>query len=475
MDTPTIDDEAPPDPDPAPPLPPPAEPGRIIGGVCAVLAGRLGVDALWVRIGFVVLALLSGVGLVAYAGLWLTLVAAPSTGRPSLRYLGGAILAVGLFVILGLNSDLRPITGAPAVVFLLIGLTLALWHARPPAVGSTASVPPPARAAPAPDRPRPRPRREPSVLGRATLGLAIAVAAAGALIDQADGGRLHPEQWLGAGAVVCGLGLLVGVVRGRARWLIVPAALFTGVGWLAGTAARVGVDSVAWGDRYDYLGEGSLGGALGQDTWVGNVVLSIDGAPDDPVTYDARVAVGNVRVFAADDVAVEVRATVDHGRVPGPGPSDDGVLRLGPDGPPDVIVRARVGRGSVEAFTSPAVEAERVRFDGPVEDPVLDGAGPLVSGDDQVGVTADGWVVLAGGAALIDPEGGIAVGESFDAGDGAVNVLTPAGEYRLLPRSLLITPSGEVLDLAALRDSAAPPGPDAPAVTVAPTTEGGFG
>ncbi len=67
------------------------------------------------------------------------------------------------------------------------------------------------------------------------------MAAAGALIDQANGGRLHPEQWLGAAAVVCGIGLLVGVVAGRARWLAIPAVLFAGAGFVAGEAARVGL------------------------------------------------------------------------------------------------------------------------------------------------------------------------------------------------------------------------------------------
>ena len=82
---------------------------------------------------------------------------------------------------------------------------------------------------------RPRlPRREPSVLGRAALGLAIAVAAVGALVDEANGGRLHPEQWLGAAAIVCGLGLLVGTLRGHGRWLIVPAVVFAGAGYGVG-------------------------------------------------------------------------------------------------------------------------------------------------------------------------------------------------------------------------------------------------
>ena len=55
---------------------------RILGGVAALLADRLGIDPLWVRIGFVLLALAGGIGLVLYAGLWLVLVAGADPDRP---------------------------------------------------------------------------------------------------------------------------------------------------------------------------------------------------------------------------------------------------------------------------------------------------------------------------------------------------------------------------------------------------------
>lgn len=45
--------------------------GRIVGGVAAGLALHLGVDVLYVRIAFAVLAIASGVGVLAYAALWI--------------------------------------------------------------------------------------------------------------------------------------------------------------------------------------------------------------------------------------------------------------------------------------------------------------------------------------------------------------------------------------------------------------------
>jgi signal transduction histidine kinase/phage shock protein PspC (stress-responsive transcriptional regulator) len=46
---------------------------RYIGGVCGGLAGHLGVPVTWLRVGFVVATVFSGLGPLLYAGLWLTL------------------------------------------------------------------------------------------------------------------------------------------------------------------------------------------------------------------------------------------------------------------------------------------------------------------------------------------------------------------------------------------------------------------
>ena len=52
-------------------------------------------------------------------------------------------------------------------------------------------------------------------------------------------------------------------------------------------------------------------------------------------------------------------------------------------------------------------------------------------------------------------------------------ISTPYGEFQLLPRSLLITPFGQVLDLQAIRvelAALAPPSTGASVTTVAPAT-----
>ena len=46
---------------------------RLLGGVCSGLAAGFHVDALWVRIAFVLLAFLQGIGLFIYVVLWLVM------------------------------------------------------------------------------------------------------------------------------------------------------------------------------------------------------------------------------------------------------------------------------------------------------------------------------------------------------------------------------------------------------------------
>ena len=361
---------------------------RVVLGVAGHIADLLGLDALWVRVAFVVLALTGGVGIVIYLASWLVLFGPDRTGLDWVGYVGGAIALIGVPLMIA-DGDLDFFDGPVAVVALLIGLTLALWRPRndsaqrrpaqrplPPPLGrqsaSTIGAPlvdadddlePDGDVSPAGSAPgfiggrrstRPRqPPREPSILGRATLGLAVIVAAGGALIDQFNGGRLHPEQWLGAAALVCGVGLLVGVVRGRAWWLIVPALLFAGAGYLAGVMSRLEIDAVdTFGDQSLHVSDTTPGGSATLQTGVGSIWITVDGTPAEPLTIDARAALGPVEVRVVEDVAIEIRSDSDSGDLVVDGiVASGGVMRLGPDRPPDVIVDARQGIGDVVVWT----------------------------------------------------------------------------------------------------------------------------
>lgn len=442
-DTATPSQEQPP---PLPPddLPPAADTGTppIVGGVAAALADGLGIDALWIRISFVLLALAGGLGLVVYGALWLVLVAGPSWGTPAPVIAGGAVLVIGLPILLGGFS----LPQSVVVVALLAGVAVALWQPRP-AVSSTPTLPPrpPAdgsrfasRAEEARRRVRPPVRRrDPSPLGAITLGLAMVVGAGIALVDHINGGRLHPEVWHGVAAIVCGIGLLVGTVRGHARWLVVPALVLAAMGVVAGEMARldIGVSDVT-GDRHEWVWEDTRG-PISARTGLGVVRVQIGAVPPEPVAVDARVAVGGISIDANDAVAVDVRRD---------GGAPERIGRQ--DGPADVVVDARVGIGDVSIGTW---TEEPLAFGDDVATPELpEGLGNLSPITDVVAMTDDGWFVLADGEAVIDDRNRLAFGESWDDGD-VTRLSTSYGEFTILPRGLLLTPDLEVIDLEAIR------------------------
>ena len=111
--------------------------GRLLAGVASGTASHLRLDPIAVRIVFVALAI-TGIGVVAYALLWLTMPAASADGgaadagivgqRPSRRQLIG--LALLAFVAVGLVSRLATFGGSDVVLpLLLAGVGMALiWR-----------------------------------------------------------------------------------------------------------------------------------------------------------------------------------------------------------------------------------------------------------------------------------------------------------------------------------------------------------
>lgn len=450
---------------------PPAAPGRdlpppsdrptgepVLGGVALDLAGRFRVDPLWPRLAFVVLALLDGFGVLVYFGLWLVLIVGRRPGWAAMRILGAAVLFGSVFV---LDDVSGPSIDSPWwLAAVLAGVAVALWAPR--------GIPEPAgpvidhaltddRAGATVVTPAPR-RREPSVLGRAILGLAVVIAAVGALIDQGNGGRLHPEQWLGAAAAVCGAGLVVGAWRGRGTWLIVPGLLFAGAGFVAGHAARAGVDSLSLGDEDVWVDRGTTG--WNSTRAVGTARLAILGATDgDVARADLRVGIGAIEVDVDDEVTVEFRTTVHDGDVVVNGDArDDGTFTLGPEGAPDVIVDAEISLGDVdiERYDFTIDRDADVLRELPVlpEVPEL----PEITSDpafdlgEGLRLAADGTVLLPDGLGAIGPDGELwSPYEAELRRDGVRVLVTELGDFLLLPNEMIITPNGTLIDVPAQR------------------------
>jgi phage shock protein PspC (stress-responsive transcriptional regulator) len=430
----------------APPTPPeedlPPADAHVLGGVAALIGDRLGVDPFWLRMSFVVTTLTGGVGVLAYLALWLLLVAGPRWRSVLLRAAGGALFVIGVPLMLA-DATGDVIDDRAAVIVLLAGLAVALWQPRRPRPARVPLLPPAGPAVPplappppppivAVPRPAPRP---PSVLGRAALGLAVVVSAAGALVDQANGGRLHPEQWLGAGAAVCAIGLLVGTVRGRARWLVLPAAALAAAGYGGGVIARVGVSVDEHGDRWvDVAGAGFTNATA--RTAFGTVHVTVSAAPAQQAVIDARSAFGGVEVWADPSVTVEVRSDIDHGALRSGGvtldvDAPDARTTVGPPGTPDVVVLARVGHGDVEVGTyEMATPFEPLR--------------PPVAG---VVLGPEGFLHLGNDDAVLSPEGVVVRGSVVAEGSGATVISTGLGEYRVEPWGELVDPYGNAMPL----------------------------
>ena len=98
---------------------------KIVGGVCSGIAAALHIDVIWVRLVFIILAFVQGIGLLVYLALWILMPERPDAGgqrrdnvevlRDNLGWLwsgrntglwAGVVLIGGGLVLLAGNSGL---------------------------------------------------------------------------------------------------------------------------------------------------------------------------------------------------------------------------------------------------------------------------------------------------------------------------------------------------------------------------------
>jgi signal transduction histidine kinase len=120
---------------------------RVVAGVCGGLAATLGVDATLVRLGFALLALAGGAGILLYFALWafgegrrrrvghaLVVVAAvallSALGLSGSAVLGTGLLVTGIAIAVARGSSLRPGGSLPvsAIAFAMTGAVVLLSH-----------------------------------------------------------------------------------------------------------------------------------------------------------------------------------------------------------------------------------------------------------------------------------------------------------------------------------------------------------
>ncbi|MCI0544667.1 MAG: PspC domain-containing protein [Actinobacteria bacterium] len=372
--------------------------GRMVAGVAAGLARRLQVPEWVPRLLFVVTAFIGGLGVALYLAGWVLMrsedEAEPIAGRFfSSTTTTGAWIGVGLVVLAAviLLDRLTFISGGVllATALLVVGALLYLGYlpwsggarsaraqsAAPtdgentgasdpesasatatamPLEGSTGSAPPTPPPTPTPPILPPVEPRERSILGRLTVGFALLGLGMLALLDRIpevpiDAGFRH---FVALAMTIIGLGLLVGAVWGRARWLILIAALLMPP-LLLSAGGELGWEGERFAFDYSPTTFEALEPEYTAD--VGDMVIDLTGLPWDgeEIEIVAVLDAGNLVILIPDDVAVTGEAHVDVGRVQAFDEESGGISRpaLTLDEPGDlglVDVDASVDVGNIE-------------------------------------------------------------------------------------------------------------------------------
>lgn len=314
---------------------------RILGGVASGLADHFGLDPVLFRIGFVVLAVFGGSGVLLYVLGWLLL---PEEGAGELAVVAATrdigvrkLAALALFAIAPLvlaGPVWMPLVQAGYLdasllwSFVLVALGFLLLRGdRPPR--STAAPPPSPTAAPPgtglakrtttarlPLRPRlkaPRVRRKRSPLVWIVVGAMLLVVGGGALLDNLGLVDLGLRILLAAAVAVLGAGLTVGAFWGRARWLIplglllMPVLIFASVIEVPLRGSVGGYHLYprsATGLRPDYH-------VLAGDMWLD--MSNFDFNEGEPITVPVDIVAGQLYVSVPRGVAVDVDGRIGAG------------------------------------------------------------------------------------------------------------------------------------------------------------------
>lgn len=343
---------------------------RIVAGVGGGVADALGVNPVWVRLGFLVLTLGAGAGVLLYLALWWLLPREDMQESGSEEFLrrfpgvpawaGGVVLIVGVGVLasqVASNQD-RPDWSPPLVLgFMLVAFGVALFRrdlarerqgtdeATDPELPSVTATEL-ARPAPSPRSiiarapHRVRPPRERSRLGVLTAGSAMIVVSVAVLLDGLGAITLDVGRFPALALVVLGAGLLVSAWRGRARGAIVLGILILPVALVLSLIHSPFGGDIASRTLYPRridpfpASQRLLAGELFVD------LTRVDMAGSSR-TLEIGMGAGSVRLVVPRDVTVHLLAEVGLGSLTVLGQPD----RLGVDLRRDLTLPGRPGGG----------------------------------------------------------------------------------------------------------------------------------
>jgi phage shock protein PspC (stress-responsive transcriptional regulator) len=299
---------------------------RILAGVAGGLGRYFDISPTFFRIGFAILTLVGGAGILLYVAAWLVI---PDEGesdsivsealrrhrdRPWL--LAGVGLVAIALVSLFARADFWPNSGF-AWTLLLLGVLAVVFAQRRAADGT-----PPDDAATPAATPAARPR-QPSLL---LPGLGVLLAAAGALaLAEAVGVDVRWDVALAVGAIGTGVAVVAGVALRRRTGGLVVVGLVLAALAVAVSAVDVRLEGPIGNRVYSPFETSDL--KRDYDISIGDLELDLSNAAlaAGDTEVDANVGIGALRVIVPDDVAVDVDASASAGEVTVFGRSESGV------------------------------------------------------------------------------------------------------------------------------------------------------
>jgi phage shock protein PspC (stress-responsive transcriptional regulator) len=384
--------------------------GRIVAGVAQGIANRYDLPVLLLRIVFVALIFAGGLGLALYAAGWFLIRAEDEVETPAQRVFSGASgsrswIGIGLIFIaaLILLDNFTFLSGGMvwAVALLVVGVLLytgdlprlvrspdgtgdddkegvqPMTTTETPEAPSTDTAaasslvtttpsgtdsgggPPPTPTPTPPVLPPAAPRpRETSYLGRITIGVLLVGLGILAILDNIPGIPIEPEprHYVALALTILGVGLIVGGFVGRARWLIIPAAILIPI-MLFSPAFEYewtseNFDRTYSPDSFDEL-------ESGYTHEVGNLMIDLTDLPWSGEDVDLSVSVdaGNLEILLPPGVGLEGEANVDIGRVAAFGRESSGLgspgLTFDNPGPRGTVtLDAEVDLGNIDIYVA---------------------------------------------------------------------------------------------------------------------------
>ncbi len=320
---------------PGPPLPGAVRPAlrrsrsdRKVAGVAGGLGAYLGVDPVILRILFVVLGVFGGSGLLLYLAGWLLIPEEGTQHSEVQRFVdrnGTAalvILGVVLAIVLIATSDALGWWGfgsGPWPLLVIVGIGVAVWYSARHKPSGPAGPPPSApspRAEPTePLMPAPAvvSRRPASPLGLLTLSVAALTAGVLVALDLGDLISLPSIVLFAVLTTIVGLGLVVGSVTGRPRWLIVPGVLLALV-----TAAVAATPTYASGQTGNTVWAPTSASSIASPyEWgAGDVTLDLSAvSPTTRTPVRAGLGAGTLTVVLPPTARAEVTGSVGIGTI----------------------------------------------------------------------------------------------------------------------------------------------------------------